>query len=119
MNILERAKQIYNLCGYSDMCQDLSAYMANGCVYLTPDSLLVLKPVCRDSEEHPANQWNVINPDAWYVQVIIGEVRKLIKVIPYDLPYIGWERGINKTCLKWFKMENLKRRNKICQHCSD
>lgn len=110
MNILEQAKDIYDKCGYSDMTKDLSAYMANGCVYISPNSLLVFKAVKKNCEVRPCNQWNVKDPDAWYVQAVIGKVKDLIKYIPYDLPYIGWERGVKQNSLKWFKFSSLKRR---------
>jgi len=110
VNILEKAKKIYDACGYPDMFADLSAYMAHGCLYITPDSLLILKPVKKDSDVHPGDQWNVENPDGWYVQAIIGEVKDLIGYIPDTLPWVGWERGVKKRSLKWFNMKSLKRR---------
>jgi len=110
MNILERAKGIYDACGHTDMAKEIAAYMAYGCVFITPSSLLILKPVCKDSEEHPSDQWNVKNPNAWYIHAIIGEVKKHIPLIPDNLPFVGWERGVKKRYLKWFNMKNLKRR---------
>ena len=110
MNILAQAQYIYDVCGYPDMTKDLSAYMAHGCVYITPNSLLVFKPVKKDSYVRPCDQWDVRDPNAWYVQAIIGRVKDLIKYIPYDLPYIGWERGVKQNPLKWFDFNSLKRR---------
>ena len=110
MNILEQAKDIYDKCGYSDMTKDLSAYMANGFLFISPDSLYVFKPVKKDSEVRPCNQWNVKDPDAWYIQAIVGRVRDLQQYIPYDLTWICWERGVKKNNLKWFNFNSFKRR---------
>ena len=110
MNILEQAKDIYDKCGYSDMTSDLCAYITHGYFFVTPNSLLAMKPVDRFSEIKPSQQWYINEPNAWYVHAIIGEVKKWIDFLPYDLPFIGWERGVKRHPIKWFKTKNLKRR---------
>ena len=110
MNILTQAQVIYDKCDCPDMCRDIVAYMAYGAVYVTPESLLVMKPVRRDSSVSPVEQWGVERPDAWYFHAIIGNVRKLIPVIPYPLRWVCWERGVKRRPMKWFKYESLLRR---------
>jgi len=110
MNILAQAKDLYDKCGHEDFTKDLSVYISLGYVFITPDTLLVMKPVDRYDKIHPHQQWNVKKPNAWYVHAVIGQFKKLLKYLPFDLPFIGWERGVKEQSLRWFDLQNLKRR---------
>lgn len=110
MSILAQAQIMYDQCGHPSMTAELTKYLAHGCVFVTPEIYFVLKPVSRNSEVKPADQWNVEKPDAWYIHAIIGNVKKAISLIPYELPWVGWERGLKKRKLKWFNMQSLLRR---------
>ena len=116
MSILVKAKEIFEKCGHQDFTKDLSVYIALGYVFITPDTLLIMKPVNRYDKTHPNQQWDVENPNAWYVHAVIGELKKLAKFLPFDLPFIGYERGVKKHYLKWFDLQNfLKGENKYAK----
>ena len=53
MNILAQAKDLYDKCGHEDFTKDLSVYISLGYVFITPDTLLVMKPVDRYDKIHP------------------------------------------------------------------
>lgn len=111
MNIIEQAKNFYELIG-TDMFKDISAYMAYGYVFKTPDSLLLGKAVDTNAELHPAAQWNVKKPDAWYVHMAVGKVgvSEFIKCIPYPLPKVGWMRHLKNKPVKFYDFKRIIRR---------
>ena len=112
MSILPQAKKLYEICDL-DMCQDIAVYAGNGYVFITPDTFLLGKAVDSKSEEHPMNQWNVKNPDAWYVHMSVGKVHDFFKFIPYKLPLIGWMRETKKQAIRWYDFDRIIRRKKL------
>ena len=114
MNILARAKLLYDECGL-DMNADIAAYAAHGYVFITPNSFLLGKAVNTNVDIHPDHQWKVISPNAWYVSSAVGEngVGEFIKRIPYPLPYVGWMRHLKKKPIKWYDFNRINRRKKL------
>lgn len=109
MNILLKAQELYDQCGI-DMNRDIAAYCANGYVFITPDSFLLGKAVNSKSEVHPVDQWNVENPDAWYIHMAIGKAKKFWQYLPHPLPYIGWMRETKKQPMRWYDFKKILRR---------
>ena len=109
MNILAQAKDLYDKCGI-DMNRDIAAYCANGYVFITPDSFLLGKAVNSKSDVHPQDQWNVEDPDAWYVNMAVGDVKKFISKIPYPLPLVGWMRETKNQPMRWYDLRKILRR---------
>ena len=109
MNILLKAQELYDQCGI-DMNADIAAYAAHGYVFITPDSFLLGKAVNSKSEVHPQDQWNVEDPDAWYVNMAVGGVKDFISKIPYPLPLVGWMRETKKQPMRWYDLGKILRR---------
>ena len=109
MNILEQAKELYDKCN-NDMFQDISRYMAYGHVFISPNQFFLLKPVDRNLETNPVNQWHVENANAWYVHMAIGKVKDLIKNLPYSLPHVGWMRATKDHPIRWYDFSRIQRR---------
>ena len=109
MNILLKAKNLYDQCEI-DMHQDIAAYCGNGYVFITPESFLLGKAVDSKSEVKPQDQWNVKNPDAWYVHMAIGGVKEFIRKIPYRLPKVGWSRATKNQPIRWYDFNKIQRR---------
>lgn len=111
MNILEQAKRFYDKSG-GNMFADISAYSANGYVFITPTTLLLGKAVRTDIDTHPDNQWNPPGADAWYVRTAIGDdsIKEFISRIPYPLPFVGWMRELKKRPIKWYDFNRINRR---------
>ena len=92
--------------------EDFAAYATlGGYLYVDPECVAMWKPVRRDGG-CPAEQWNVENPDAWYVRYAGGRGRlsKLIGLIPFPLDWVGWGRERKKQPVRWFSTESLIRR---------
>ncbi len=111
MDKIGRTKEFYDKTK-GDMFKDISAYMAYGYVFKTPSLLLMGKAVDTNSDLHPAAQWNVKNPDAWYVHTAIGKVgiNEFIKCIPYPLPKVGWMRYLKDKPVKFYDLKKIIRR---------
>ena len=109
MNILLRAKELYDQCGI-DMNTDIAMYASHGYVWINPEGFLLAKPVNSKSEVHPQDQWNVEDADAWYVNMAVGEVKDFISKIPYPLPLVGWMRETKKQPMRWYDLKKILRR---------
>lgn len=109
MSILLKAKELYDKCGI-DMNADIAAYASHGYVFITPDSFLLGKAVNSKSDVDPQDQWNVENPDAWYVNMAVGDVKDFISKIPHPLPLIGWMRETKKQPMRWYEFKRIIRR---------
>ncbi len=109
MNILEQAKGLYDKCNI-DMFADISRYMAFGHVFISPHVFLLFKPVDRNLEINPVNQWQVENPNAWYVHMAIGKVKDFIGQAPYSLPHVGWMRATKDHPIRWYDFNKIIRR---------
>ena len=109
MNILAQAKDLYDKCGI-DMSADIAAYCAHGYVWISPNSFLLAKPVSSKSETPPADQWNVEDADAWYVNMAVGDVKDFINKIPYPLPLVGWMRETKNQPIRWYDLKKILRR---------
>ena len=110
MNILAQAKDLYDKCGI-DMNRDIATYAAHGYVFITPNSFLLGKAVNSKSDIHPQDQWNVENPDAWYVSMAVGcGVSEFIQRIPYPLPLVGWMRQLKSQRVRWYNFKRIIRR---------
>ena len=71
MSILLKALDLYEKIG-TDLFKDISVYMDKGYVFKTPESLLLGKAVRRD-QGNPDAQWDVEEPDTWYVRTAVGD----------------------------------------------
>ena len=110
MNVLEQSLKLYEKIG-TDLFKDIAVYLANGYVFKTPNSLLLGKAVRTDGG-NPDAQWNVNNPDAWYVRTAVGDgaVKEFIDRIPYPLPWVGWMRHVKNKPVKYFSYDQVRRR---------
>ena len=110
VNVFDQAKELYEDIGI-DMFKDISVYMAHGYVFKTPHSLLLGKPVRKDAGD-PDGQWDVDNPNAWYVRTAVGDgaVGEFISRIPYALPWVGWMRHVKNKPVKWYTLDQVRRR---------
>jgi hypothetical protein len=110
MSILVKAKALYDKCGI-DMNKDIATYAAHGYVWISPNSFLLAKPVNSKSETPPADQWNVEDADAWYVNMAVGcGVSEFINRIPYPLPLVGWMRQLKNQPVRWYDFKKIIRR---------
>ena len=108
------AKRFYSKIGdSSDFERDLGAYLRDGYVYASPKCIIFGKPVRRD-EGPPCDQWwdDERQCDAWYVKFAAGEgmFGEFKRVIPFELPWIGWMRALKNKPVMYWPLEKILRR---------
>ena len=54
-----------------DFLQELANYMSGGLVVSNPKFFMMTKPI--DSSQPPKGQWQVDDPDCWYIRWVAGE----------------------------------------------
>lgn len=94
-----------------DMSQDIAAYsLHGGYVFIAPNHIMWGKPVRQDGGD-PDNQWNVVDPDAWYVRFACGKgsLGRFVALMPYTLPYVGWKRQLKGRGIKYFKTTQIRK----------
>jgi hypothetical protein len=115
MTPYDRARAVYA----SEPCartfeEDLRLHLKFSYVYSTPDYFIMGRPVAMDSSykdiTDPLVQFS--EPDAWWVYLASGDLNSFFTIKPFDLPYVGWERG-NKA--RFYRADRVSR---LCQRTS-
>jgi hypothetical protein len=80
-------------------------YSQYGYVVSSPDSLCLARPCV----ERDWRQW--VQPeeaDAWWVEIAIGPLPRLLHYFPFKLPRVGWMRGWrNDERVRFYDYERL------------
>jgi hypothetical protein len=92
MSPYERIKQLYDDKPEQDSFDHYVAmHMRTGFVFSTPEFFIMGTPRIKDSLQgdcHDASQ----PPDTWFIFAMAGDTSKAWSILPYELPYIAWER---------------------------
>jgi hypothetical protein len=81
---------------HRDFYEDFKTCLETGYVFVGPDYFLMGYPV---------------ENCGWFVLVGIGELGKLISLMPYHLPYVGFARDATGCGeVKWYLTSKLKQR---------
>lgn len=76
------------------LADDLTNYIKHGYVFITPDRVLLGRPISRECG--PDHWLRDTDPaDAWYVKLAVGKnsLRYFVAQIPYHLPFLAWRRN--------------------------
>lgn len=89
--------------------EDLEAHLLHGHVFSTPEFFVMGRAVRSwAAGEDIVNPW-VTWPDgdAWLVYLMAGDMGRALRMLPYRLPLIGWERG---NVLRFWPLAGVVRR---------
>lgn len=91
---------------------ELEAFLLTGFVFSTPMAFLMGKPVPRDVWIHdPWETWPKERCDAWFVWLAVGDAWRLMDMMPFELPYVGWYRqGRGWQEIHWLPSSLVHRR---------
>lgn len=97
MSIYDQIQDLYTKTGWKKGTfeKDLTWYLQHGYVFATPEYFIM----------------GVAISGGWYVHaaVGVGALEGFLRLMPYYLPYVGWERrGSGKV--RWYPTEKLKQR---------
>jgi hypothetical protein len=48
-----------------------------------------------------------VDGEAWFVYIAVGNLRELLSLLPYPLPYIGWGRELGGKAPKYYSLEKV------------
>jgi hypothetical protein len=111
MTPAERAAELCRARGAS-FRDELEAHLLNGWVFSTPEVFLLGRPVPRSADmADPHAVYPAEECDAWFVWLGVGSAERLLALMPYELPWIGWYRqGRGWRSCHWLAMGALRRR---------
>lgn len=103
MSAFFTACRLYHSVGYStqDAIDDMAWHARHGYVIATPCEYALARPVALQwseekicsIEENNLSEFELTWPlNCWHVSVAVGELGKLLDYLPYQLPYISYER---------------------------
>lgn len=104
MTALEKALSIY---GAEEFSRLQRIYTMFGHTVTSPDYIAFARP-CK---EETSEQFTDEGHDAWFIELVVGNGRmeQLIKMLPYDLPRIGWKRGLKgRDTVKFYDLDKIK-----------
>ncbi len=92
--IFSRAIQLYAE-KHLDFEKELAQYSSFGYVYASPQCIIIA----------------VQQEDCWFIQFAIGEgyMRRFLELMPFELPYVAWERGLKSGKKVRVKLSTLRR----------
>ena len=112
MNPAFQAAEVYRLepCSHT-FYEALDYYLAHGWVHSTPDFFVMGRPVCSDWAEEviinpmllPQSELTQ-RPDTWHIALMAGDLKAACCLLPYDLPFISFER---KNQLRFHRHDRL------------
>lgn len=105
MTPLDKVRSLYTEDSPRTFEEDMTAHIASGYFFATPEYVLMARPVWSKAPQHVINNvWNAFPPhlwDAWYVYAfavandrgLCDVLTKLLRHIPFFLPLLAWERS--------------------------
>jgi hypothetical protein len=97
----------------ADFREEMEAFLLNGFVFSTPEAFLMGRPVPKGFElldiwhEFPAGA----ELNAWLVWSGVGNAGRLLSMMPFTLPFVGWVRqGRGWSEIHWVSTARLRAR---------
>jgi hypothetical protein len=88
----------------------LDLHLMFGYVYASPDYFVMGRPVPKTVSYEDmldiTKTYTLSECDAWCIYFLSGDIKKVWEILPFDLPYIVFER---KGSTKIYLLEKLKR----------
>lgn len=109
MTPAEKARGICERAGYGFRAT-LEAFLLNGYVFSTPELFAMARPVPYGIESiEPHEWWPRASCDAWFIWCGVGDARHLLKLMPFPLPWLGWNRvGRDWTRNHWVRLNRFE-----------
>lgn len=84
------------------LIEDLILHLRFGYVRAEPGLFVMGRPVDRRAPYYEITDPRIgfSKPDAWWVYAALGQPRRLVELLPFPLPWIGYERKNEPRFLK-------------------
>lgn len=101
----EKAASLYHLWHQPrDFEEDIRIHRTTGYIIETPEAFLMGRAVDSHAPEEFIKSPRVIFgktvADAWFIWIYVGDIRKIEKLAPYPLPWVGWSR--RNRSIRWY-----------------
>lgn len=112
MSPFERAAKAHAASSHPDrsFTADIEAHFVTGFVFSTPDYFIMGRPVFRTGDPKlildPWHRFPWADCDCWMVWLAAGDLGKAWTILPWPLPWLGFERGLE---LRFVPAEAMKR----------
>jgi hypothetical protein len=104
MNAYQTAQLLYMNNGYTraDLIHDIEWHSLNGYVVSTPCELALARPVsslwsesiiCDLGDTQLSKDELTLPLDCWHITCVVGNLKHLFEFLPFNLPYISYERN--------------------------
>jgi hypothetical protein len=104
----EQVRRLYKRA--EDFREELSAHLVNGYVFCSPECFVMGRAVdLRAPRETALNPWFAFPPEdvnAWLVWAAAGTTAGILSHLPYELPYLAWQRRGSE--LRVYEFEKCK-----------
>jgi hypothetical protein len=102
MTPVEQAATLRRNAG-ANFTDELEAHLLNGFVFSTPIAFLMGRPVPKGVEIRSVwDTWPKAECNAWFVWLAVGDAWRLMDLMPYELPWVGWARqGRGWRNIRW------------------
>lgn len=109
MTPIQQAKA---LCNGLDFAALLDAHALNGCIYSGPDAFGLVRPVAFTAPKSEIlDPWHVHGePDGWWIALAVGSLPRLLSLLPFPLPMVGWE---SRDTVRIWKLESLLQKCRV------
>lgn len=88
----------------------LTWHLLNGFVFSRPDFFVMGRPVIKWAAPElivdPSHRFPSGQCDCWHIYLLAGLHEKAWSVMPWELPWLSWERGND---LRFYEVERIKR----------
>jgi len=112
MKILEKAQRLYEAeDSPRSLAVDLLLHITNpaGWVISRPDLLIMARPVPKDAPQEEildaGRIWKAEECDCWHIYLVVGNASVAFQYLPFDLPWISFER---KNVMKFYQLTKIR-----------
>lgn len=110
MNAIQKARDYYFLNGGNYIADFKFQYQfANSVFIWTPELVLIAKPVDTRFDYKAWSKEIFLEPDAWYVHLLCGNLKLAIQMMQHvnPLPYVVFQRGMRSNKIHKLDWNNL------------
>lgn len=80
-------------------------HLRHGFLFNTPEFFAMGYPIIKGAELVP-----VLDGDCWYLFALAGSMSKCWSILPWPLPWVGFERILDgKREMRFYRLEDLRR----------
>lgn len=111
MRPAERAAMMRQADG-GDFLGELAFHLMHGYVFSTDRLFAMGRAVPKGADASDfETEWPAAECNAWFAWVVVGDLRAVVNLLPFELPWVGWHRqGRGWSGDHWMATADFRRR---------